>query len=143
MYRISKEFTFAMAHRLSCHKGACRNIHGHNYRVVVGVKSEKLNDEGMVIDFSDLKYILKSFLDMIDHALMINRVDKDVVEKMKEVLPFLKVIEVDYEPTAENMARMIYEHVGQALNKNAYWSIKVDYVTVYETDTSEATYSLD
>lgn len=143
MYRISKEFTFAMGHRLSYHEGACRNIHGHNYRIVVGVKSEKLNNEGMVIDFSDLKYITKSFLDMMDHALMINKVDKYAIEKMKEILPFLKVVELDFEPTAENMARMIYEHVGQALNKKAWQDIKVDYVTVYETETSEATYSLD
>ncbi len=143
MYRISKEFTFPMGHRLSYHRGACKNFHGHNYRVVVGVRSETLNDKGMIMDFSDLKSIVGSFLDMMDHALMVNEVDEEFIKKMKEFFPDTKVIEVPFEPTAENMARMIYEHVGQALNKKAWQDIKVDYVTVYETETSEATYSLD
>jgi len=154
MYRISKEFTFAMAHRLSCHKGACKNIHGHNYRIIVGVKSEKLNDEGMVIDFSDLKIIVGSFLDTMDHALMLNEVDEELTKKIKEVFPTFKVIKVPFEPTAENMAREIFEHVSQSLDN--MWrfehtghpldkipDFKIDYITVYETDTSEATYSLD
>ena len=141
MYRISKEFTFPMGHRLSCHTGACKNFHGHNYRVVVGVKSETLDDKGMVIDFSNLKSLVGSFLDMMDHALMINEVDEEFIKNLKELFPDTKIIEVPFEPTAENMAREIYENVGDMLKK--MWGITMDYVTVYETDTAEATYSLD
>ncbi len=141
MYRISKQFTFSMGHRLSRHLGACKNFHGHNYRVVVGLKSEKLNDNGMIIDFSDLKSVVGSFLEMMDHALMVNETDEELIKKMKEILPMFKVIEVPFEPTAENMAREIYENVGDMLKK--MYDGKIDYVTVFETDTSEATYSLD
>jgi len=141
MYRLSKEFTFAMGHRLSCHKGACKNFHGHNYKVEVGVKSKKLNDEGMIIDFGNLKGIVNTFLDMMDHALMINDTDHEIAEKMEELLPFIKIIETPFEPTAENMAREIYENVGEKLKEG--WDVDIDYVTVYETDTSKATYSME
>jgi len=141
MYRLAKQFTFAMGHRLSRHTGACKNFHGHNYTVEVGVKSDKLNEDGMLIDFVNLKSIVGSFLDMLDHALMINETDEELIGKMKEILPGLKTIEMPCEPTAENMAREIYEHAGKALKK--MWSVDIDYVTVYETDTSNATYSED
>jgi 6-pyruvoyltetrahydropterin/6-carboxytetrahydropterin synthase len=139
MYRLAKQFTFAMGHRLSKHKGACKNFHGHNYTVEVGVKSEFLNDNGMVIDFGNLKATVGSFLDTMDHALMVNHNDGQLIEKMKEILPGLKVIETPFEPTAENMAKEIYVRVGEALKK--MWNVEIDYVDVYETDTSRASYS--
>lgn len=138
MYKISKEFTFAMAHRLSCHKDLCKNLHGHNYRVEVGIKSKFLNDEGMVMDFAQLKSIVMEFLDTMDHALMVNGTDLEMILKMKEDLPELKVLIVPYEPTAENMAKEIYMYVAKKIE--CLFRIKVDYVTIYETDTSKATY---
>lgn len=141
MYRIAKQFTFAMGHRLSLHKGACKNIHGHNYTVEVGVKSQTLNEDGMVIDFGNLKGTVMGFLDMFDHALMVNDVDEELIEKMKEILPQLKVIETPFDPTAENMAEQIYDHVGSVLK--TMWKVDIDYVTVWETDTSYATYDGD
>ena len=141
MYRIAKEFTFAMGHRLSRHGGACKNIHGHNYTVIVGLKSKQLNDTGMIMDFSDLKHIVNRFLDPMDHALMFNKKDEKMAKKMKEIMPFLNILIVPYEPTAENMAKDIFEHVGEILK--TMWSVDIDYVTVFETDTSQATYSLD
>jgi len=141
MYRLAKQFTFSMGHRLSCHEGLCKNFHGHNYTVEVGVKGDELNEDGMLIDFGNLKSIVGSFLDMMDHALMVNETDEGLIEKMKEVLPDLKTIEMACEPTAENMAREIHKHVGQALKK--MWDVDIDYVDVYETDTSRASYSED
>ena len=141
MYRISKEFTFAMGHRLSCHEGACKNFHGHNYKVEIGVKSEKLNENGMVIDFGHLKGLVNSFLDMMDHALMVNDNDHEFVKKLEKHFPFMKVIETPFEPTAENMAKEIFENVGEKLKE--IWGIDIDYVVVWETDTSKATYSLE
>jgi 6-pyruvoyltetrahydropterin/6-carboxytetrahydropterin synthase len=141
MYRIAKEFTFAMGHRLSLHLGNCQNFHGHNYTVIVGVKSEKLNSGGMVIDFANLKNVVMPILNTMDHALMINETDEILVEKMKEILPLLKIIKVPYEPTAENMSSDIYHHLEHILKSK--WGVDIDYVTVFETDTSQATYSLD
>jgi len=141
MYRISKEFSFAMGHRLSCHQGLCKNFHGHNYTVVVGVKSKFLNANGMVIDFSDLKAAVNSYLDEMDHALMVNNKDENFINTLKEHFPEMKTIETPYEPTAENMARDIFINTSKVLNADL--GVEVDFVTVYETDTSQATYSDD
>ena len=117
MYRISKEFSFSMGHRLSCHEGLCKNIHGHNYKIIVGLKSRLLNPNGMVMDFSDLKAIVSHYLKQFDHALMINKADFSTINKLKPALPFLKVVVVPYEPTAENMTKEIYEYVGTEVSK--------------------------
>jgi len=145
MYRLSKEFSFAMGHRLSYHEGLCKNFHGHNYTVIVGVKSEFLNANGMVIDFSDLKAVVVGYLDEMDHALMVNTMDWKFVKTMKDHFPDMKIIETPYEPTAENMARDIFLNTRKVLTANlgVKLGIEVDFVTVYETDTSQATYSDD
>lgn len=140
MYRLSKEFKFSMGHRLCLHKGLCKNFHGHNYKVIVGVKSKELDKNGMVIDFSNLKAVVTGFLDMLDHALMLNEKDDDSIEKVKEAFPGMKLIETPFEPTAENMAREIYIHIADALS---IYKIKMDFVTVYETDEAQATFSED
>lgn len=139
MYRLAKQFTFSMGHRLSKHKGACKNFHGHNYTIEVGVKSETLNSNGMVIDFGDLKRIVSEFIEEFDHALMVNKVDYELIERMKETLPELKVVETPFEPTAENMAKVLYNNIG--LELKTLFGIDIDYVDVYETDTSRASYS--
>lgn len=141
MYRLSKEFSFAMGHRLSCHQGLCKNFHGHNYTVIVGVKCEFLNANGMVIDFSDLKAAVMSYIDQMDHALMLNNTDEGFIKSVKKTFPDMKIIETPYDPTAENMARDIFLNISKVLNTDG--GVEVDYVTVYETDTSQATYSKD
>jgi len=139
MYRLAKQFTFSMGHRLSKHKGSCKNFHGHNYIVEIGVKSKTLNSNGMIIDFGDLKRIVLEFIEKFDHALMVNKVDYELIQRMKEILPELKVVETPFEPTAENMAKVLYDSIGWEL-KNLL-GISIDYVDIYETDTSRASYS--
>lgn len=139
MYKISKEFSVAMGHRLSQHHGLCSNFHGHNYKIIVGIQSGMLNENGMVMDFSDLKHIVNERIIQYDHALMINKKDLPVAKKMQEVLSDLKILIVPYEPTAENMAKEIYLFVESKLPD----PVIMDYVTVYETDTSKATYMDD
>lgn len=126
-----------MGHRLSLHKGLCKNFHGHNYKVIVGIKSEELNDNGMVMDFGEMKWIVREYTTSLDHALMVNSSDKYLLGRLLDVLPELKVLAVPYEPTAEHMSREIYEHVDSKIKK----PLQMDYVTVYETDTSQATYT--
>ena len=142
MYRISKEFSFSMGHRLSCHDGLCKNFHGHNYTVVVGLKSEILDSHGMVMDFGDIKAIGEHYFKNLDHAMMINRTDSDKFMRLQSQMPFLKVVTVPYEPTAENMAREAYLYFAEEIKK--YNGIaEMDFVTIYETDKSQATYSED
>lgn len=142
MYRISKEFSFSMGHRLSCHEGLCKNFHGHNYTVVIGLKSEYLNLNGMVMDFGDIKEIGEHYFKQFDHAMMINKTDAGKFIKLQAVMPYLKVLTVDYEPTAENMAREFFNYFKSELVKYNSGA-EMDYVSIFETDKSQATYSED
>lgn len=143
MYRLEKRFTFPMGHRLCKHEGACYNFHGHNYVVLVGLKSTVLNANDMIIDFADLKFELNQIFDVLDHAFMINLKDKDMIEKLQEV--HLKVIPVDYDPTAERMAEELYFAIRVKLpilrEKAKNTELALDYVTVYENENSKSTYS--
>ena len=73
---------------------------------------------------------------------MINRTDHDNFMKLRTAIPFLKILEVDYEPTAENMAREIFYYFTEEISKYAS-GVEVDFITIFETDKSQATYSED
>lgn len=107
--RITKEFTFEMAHALFGYDGKCKNIHGHSYKLDVCVIGETIKDSnnpkfGMLIDFGDLKEIVKSeIVDIMDHAIMlnINTPHIKLVDDLKKAGH--DIVEVDYQPTSENM----------------------------------------
>lgn len=108
MIRLTKIFNFEMAHALYGYDGPCKNIHGHSYSLEVTVAGTPLNDpahpkHGMVMDFSDLKAIVKEqIVDRLDHALLLNgnSPHRDIPELDEN---FEKVVFVDYQPTCENM----------------------------------------
>jgi 6-pyruvoyltetrahydropterin/6-carboxytetrahydropterin synthase len=108
--RITKQFTFEMAHALHGYDGKCKNIHGHSYKLDVCVIGSPKNSEkdpkyGMVIDFGDLKHIVKSeVIEKMDHAIMlnVNSPHKQLAETLKA--EGHKIEEVNYQPTSENMA---------------------------------------
>jgi 6-pyruvoyltetrahydropterin/6-carboxytetrahydropterin synthase len=143
MFRLEKRFTFPMGHRLCKHDGACFNFHGHNYVVLVGLKSTMLNKNDMIIDFSHLKEELNAIFDVLDHAFMINKEDKEMVEKLQNA--DLKVIPVDYDPTAERMAEELYfaiqAKLPQLRKKAENSELCLDYVTIFENENSKATFS--
>ena len=106
--RVTKEFTFEMAHALLGYDGSCKYVHGHSYSLsvtVIGIPVEDENNPklGMVIDFGDLKKIVKeNVVDVFDHALVLNaKTPRDGFEATAEL--FDKLIFVDYQPTSENM----------------------------------------
>lgn len=106
--RISKEFTFDMAHALLGYDGLCKNIHGHSYTLVVTVIGSPISDDnspknGMLIDFKDLKHIIKQqIIDRFDHALVLNSDSpKDLVDMLMK--NYDKIILLNYQPTTENM----------------------------------------
>lgn len=143
--KISKDFHFSMAHRLPNHAGLCKNIHGHTYKVrLTFVGSNNLEDEstgnadeGMVVDFSDIKTIASPlFDDELDHGCMLcGKYDKDIIQFLRA--KGLRVIDVDFVPTAENMAEWIYNAL-EGLFKDR--GINLRKVTVWETPTSSAEY---
>lgn len=138
MYKIEKRFTLPIGHRLSKHAGRCFSIHGHNFSVLVGLKSAVLNENDMIIDFSELKHIVNNFLDQLDHCLMLNENDKETLEKVKDL--GLRMFPVPFDPTAERLAETIYYYVENSFQIEPFENIIVDYVTVFENENSKATF---
>ncbi len=141
MYKISREFSFPMGHRLSKHKGRCQFFHGHNFKVIVGLMSRQLNDNDMVMDFGDLKAIMDKYIDLcFDHSLAVNIADDQITEKMSEMIPGLRIARFVQDPTAEVIAETIHQHLTLEIKSK---DVVVEYVTVYENDKSSATYTED
>jgi len=141
MHYIEKRFTLPIGHRLSKHKGRCFSIHGHNFTVLVGVKAHELNENDMIIDFSDLKAIVSGFLDNLDHCLLLNEnKDQDLVDLLKKM--DMRVTAVDFDPTAEKLSSEIYWEIERTLSR-MYPLVMMDYVTVFENENSKATYKYE
>lgn len=106
--RLTKEFSFEAAHALGGYDGPCREIHGHSYRLFVTIKGEPSTDpmnpkQGMVMDFGVLKKIVhEEIISRFDHALVLrSTADKELLKLL--TVQFDNLIEVDYQPTCENM----------------------------------------
>jgi len=141
MYYLKRHFTFAGGHRLSKHKGRCFSIHGHNYDVWVTIRSPKLNENDMVMDFTDLKNHVDPLIDEFDHCLVVNECDKDMVEPFSK--NGLRVMVIgDYDPTAERMAEGIFINLRNIFGRR-YDNIEVDQIEVYENVKSSAIYRED
>ncbi len=106
----TKQFKFELSHRLvSSYSKKCQSIHGHSYLARIVLESEHLNCDGMVLDFGEVKDKLNHLIDAWDHSFMFYSQDPLVhhYKAMLKVVP-LRMIEVDYNPTAENMAYHIF-----------------------------------
>ena len=107
--RITKEFTFETGHALYGYDGKCRNVHGHSYKLSVTVIGTPIQEEGhkklgMVIDFGDLKKIVKEeVVDPFDHATVFNKNTPHVELATTLEKSGHKVILANYQPTSENM----------------------------------------
>lgn len=141
---ITKYIECDIGHRVLNHKSKCRNLHGHRYRIEVGVDDKVIttsgsSDEGMVIDFSDLKEIMMDEIDRVfDHGLILAKFDTIYHTLTKDnVARDLKIIGVDFIPTAENLAKYWYQLIKPKLKER---NIKIKFVRVFETPTSTATY---
>ena len=138
--RITKQFTFETGHALYGYDGKCRNVHGHSYKLSVTVIGKPISDStnvkyGMVIDFTDLKKIVKEeIVDKFDHATVFNKNTPHL-----ELATLLSernhdVILVDYQPTTEMMVIDFAEKINKRLPENiSLFSIKLQ-----ETETSFA-----
>jgi len=123
MIRLTKIFNFEMAHALYGYDGPCKNIHGHSYALEVTVAGTPMNDpnhpkHGMVMDFSDLKAIVKEqIVDRLDHALLLN--GNSPHRNIPELdTNFEKVVFVDYQPTCENMLSDFVKRIQSLLPGN-------------------------
>ena len=123
MYKVRVELQFSAAHFLSHYRGKCENLHGHNYKVRLWAKGTDLDAGGMLADFSLLKKALKCAVDPLDHS---NLNDMEVFEN---------------DPSAERIARFIFESVSQKLPELGLASSLLHAVDVFESPSSMARYS--
>jgi 6-pyruvoyltetrahydropterin/6-carboxytetrahydropterin synthase len=138
--RITKQFSFETGHALYGYDGKCKNVHGHSYKLSVTVSGKPISDNtnvkfGMVIDFGDLKKIVKEeIVDVFDHATVFNKNTPHV-----ELAAELKnrghhIILVDYQPTSEMMVIDFAKKIKDRLPQN----IHLHSIKLQETDTSFA-----
>ncbi len=134
MYEIVKRVEFSFAHRLVNYDGKCNRPHGHNGVAEVTLRSDTLNELGMVEDFGAVGDAVGGWIDEnLDHRMILRNDD-----------PFVAAIEglgqhaflMDDEPTAENIAKTIFETVADM-------GLPVVAITLWETPDSSATYSLE
>ncbi len=140
LIRITKQFSFETGHALYGYDGKCKNVHGHSYKLSVTVIGTPIIDKanvkyGMVIDFGDLKKIVKSeVVDVFDHATVFNK-NTPHVELAKELENRdHNVILVDYQPTSENMVVDFAEKISSRLPSH----IRLFSLKLQETETSFA-----
>lgn len=121
MYRLSVSDSFSAAHKLCGYEGACKNLHGHNWKVKVTLACDVLDDIGMALDIGVIKQLLEEILGELDHSYLND-------------LPYFR----DKNPTSENLSRYIYERFETALTE---LPATVESVEVFESERSSVTYS--
>ena len=120
MFEVSVEYTFAAGHALRNYKGKCENLHGHNYKLRVTVEGPSLDSTGLLVDFGDVRAAIKSLVDRLDHQFL------------NELPPFDRI-----NPSAENIARYFCDQLQPQVQKEG---LRVQAVTIWETDTTSATF---
>ena len=111
MYELMIESKFAAAHQLRGYEGKCEKLHGHNWRVTIAVTAERLNEQGLAIDFHDLKKSLREVLDQLEHTFL------------NDIFPFTQI-----NPSSENLAKGIYNTMAKKINDD---DLEVGSVTVW------------
>src|SRR3990170_8679815 len=120
MYALMVETTFASAHQLKGYKGKCERLHGHNWKVQVHVIAEKLNEIDIAIDFHEMKSLTNEVVSALDHSVL------------NEIFPF-----TEKNPSSENIAKWVYDSLSKKIDNE---NTRVSSVTVWESETSSATY---
>ncbi len=121
MFKLKISDHFSSAHFLKNYQGPCENLHGHNWKVELVIEGSKLNDLDLLIDFNELKKILKEILSQLDHQLLND-------------LPFFQNIS----PSSERLAEYIFKKAKEKLSNFPH--LRVKEVSVYETEKASATY---
>lgn len=138
MYYLTAKADFDSAHFLKGHEGKCSNIHGHRWTIQAKIASDTLIEggpaDGMIVDFSDFKKVLRKLADDMDHKLIIERGTLKETTLKALLDEEFKIIEIDFRPTAENFAKYVFgvlKSHGLPMNE----------VAVYETPDNCAIYS--
>lgn len=130
-YQVTKTIEFSYGHRLLNHNGKCRYLHGHNGMLEIDVEAETLDEMGMVIDFTEVNEVVKTWVnENLDHRMLLCNADP-TVKLLQDAGEPLYVM--DENPTAENIAALVWHAANQA-------GLRVSEVRLWETATSRASY---
>jgi len=134
--RVAKRFGWEAAHRLPLHMGQCRNLHGHSYRMTVVFEGEPRED-GMVIDFQEIKALVKPLVDTWDHATLVSANDTRLAAAVKSL--DVRHVILPFETTAENLCILVADYVrreGSAvLTRHGIQEVTI---RIYETESCYA-----
>ena len=135
--RLTKRFTFEMAHALLNYNGVCKNIHGHSYKLEVCVIGTPINkpvhaEDGLLIDFKELKQLVNNcIINEFDHSLVLNQQhEADLIDTLSG--QFEKVIIVDYQPTCENLILDFATRIKETLGTG----LALHHLKLHETETA-------
>ena len=123
MFEVTVDAGFSSGHYLRNYRGKCENPHGHNYKVKVTLRGRELDHSGLLLDFKELKNVLRPVVEYLDHK-MINDLE-----------PFTVI-----NPSAENLAKYFFDETNKQLSGMTGGRVMVKDCTIFETDTSSATY---
>jgi 6-pyruvoyltetrahydropterin/6-carboxytetrahydropterin synthase len=121
MYELKIITQFAAAHQIRGIEGGCERLHGHNWKVEVFVSGDKLDENGLLIDFRDIKDKTEALMEELDHKFL------------NELEPFITL-----NPSSENVSRYVYEALSRQLNTD---TIRISKITVWESDSACASYT--
>jgi 6-pyruvoyltetrahydropterin/6-carboxytetrahydropterin synthase len=121
MFEVSVEEVFPAGHSLRNYRGKCENVHGHNYRVRVTVQGSALDENGLLVDFAEVKKLVRAVKDRLDHQFL------------NDLTPFDKI-----NPSAENIAKYFYDEIGGKLTTSN--GARISQIKIWETDITYATY---
>ena len=121
MYELKIITQFAAAHQIRGIEGGCERLHGHNWKVEVFVSGDKLDENGLLIDFRDIKEKTEFLMEELDHKFL------------NELEPFITL-----NPSSENVSRHVYEALSRQLNTD---TIRISKITVWESDSACASYT--
>ncbi len=132
MFEVTQQIEFCYGHRLLNYSGKCRHLHGHNGRAVIVLRGEELDNRGMLVDFSDIKKSVRTWIDNeLDHRMILNESDPVIPILREQGEPLFLLPD---NPTAENIAKLIYQYTKSQ-------GFPVAQVLLWETPNSYATYS--
>lgn len=123
MFEVTVEADFSSGHFLRNYRGKCENPHGHNYRVRVTLYGKELDHAGLLLDFKLLKQVMRPVIERIDHQML------------NDLEPFTEI-----NPSAENIAKFFYDQTNEQLAEMTKGRVRVKDCTIWETDTTTATY---
>jgi 6-pyruvoyltetrahydropterin/6-carboxytetrahydropterin synthase len=135
---ITRRLEFDAGHRIPNHSSQCKHLHGHRYAIEITlsgevITAEGVSDQGMVMDFSDVKRIaMEQLVDAWDHAFLVYRGDRVVLDFL-QTLPGHKTVVLDAIPTAENLALIAFDRLNGAYRDTYGNHLRLERVRIFET----------